>query len=115
MCHELSDEELTRIERLAEAATVGPWIAISDCVELGICNELGTFACIELSNTRAADRDFIASARQDVPMLLREVRILKARLQLLLEGENGAAPEPGTVAVRHQESLSRTSAVAGTT
>jgi len=101
MCHELSEEELARIERLAEAATVGPWIAQSGCVELGICNELGSFACIELSNVSPADQDFIASARQDVPTLLREVRILKARLHSLLEGANGAAPEPGTVAARH--------------
>jgi hypothetical protein len=99
--HELSDEELTRIERIAEAATAGPWIAQAGSVELGVCNELGSFACIELSNASAADQDFIASARQDVPTLLREVRILKARLHSLLEGENRSTPEPGNIAARH--------------
>lgn len=89
---ELSDEDLERIERLAEAATPGPWFsyvigrdpeAVSNCIELGSCNELGSFKSIELSGGAAADQDFIASARQDVPRLLTEVRKLRARLDAL--------------------------------
>lgn len=86
---ELPDEELDRMERLVAAATAGPWISYvagreldgtSSCLELGVCNELGSFRTIELIGATAADQDFMASARQDVPRLLREVRALRARL-----------------------------------
>jgi hypothetical protein len=90
---ELCDEELQRIERLVDAATAGPWIsclvgrdaqAESNCIELGSCNELGSFLCVELLGGSVADQEFVASARQDIPRLLREVRALRARLDSLL-------------------------------
>lgn len=96
--NELTEEELDRIERLLDAATAGPWIsylvgrdADSDvnCIELGSCNELGSFQSIELVGGSAADQDFIASARQDLPRLLTEVRVLRARLDLLLANVGG--------------------------
>lgn len=89
----LDDDELARIAQLAEAATAGPWISYvagrdtdveTSRIELGSCNELGSFDSIELIGGRAADHDFIASARQDVPRLVEEVRILRARLSRLL-------------------------------
>lgn len=92
--HELSDGELERIRRLVEAATAGPWIsyvigrepdAFSTCIELGTCNELGTCDCIELIGGTTADQDFIASARQYLPQLLREVHTLRARVESLRE------------------------------
>jgi hypothetical protein len=91
---DLADDDLERIERLIHAATAGPWIsyvagrdpdATSSYIELGSCNELGTFRSLELVGTSAADQDFIASARQDLPRLLREVRALRARLNASLE------------------------------
>jgi hypothetical protein len=90
---ELCDEELQRIERLVDAATAGPWIscvvgrdaqAESNCIELGSCNELGSFLCVELLGSSVADQEFVASARQDIPRLLREVRTLRASLESLL-------------------------------
>ncbi|MBM0108572.1 hypothetical protein JM946_27885 [Steroidobacter sp. S1-65] len=87
---ELADEDLDRIEARAAAATTGPWFsyvagrdpeADGSFIELGRCNEVGTFESIELVGATAADQDFIASARQDVPMLLRAVRCLRARLR----------------------------------
>jgi hypothetical protein len=90
---ELSDKELQRIERLVDAATAGPWIsyvigrdahAELNCIELGSCNELGSFLYVELLGSSVADQEFIASARQDVPRLLREVGTLRARLDSLL-------------------------------
>lgn len=90
--HELSEEELDRMERRAAAATVGPWLPDSDqaeptanvsVIELGLCNELGTFKSIELVGASAADHDFIVNARQDIPRLLQEVRQLRARLHSL--------------------------------
>jgi hypothetical protein len=91
--HEMSDNELDRIESLVEAATIGPWFSLVvgrdreasvNCIELGSCNELGSFGYIELVGGTVADQDLIASARQDLPRLLREVRALRARLQALL-------------------------------
>jgi hypothetical protein len=95
--HELSEEDLGRIERLVEAASAGPWVsyvvgresdASSNCIELGTCNELGSFKCIELTGGTVADQDFIASARQYLPRLVLEVRNLRAQLQrCALRGE----------------------------
>ena len=92
----LSEAELDRIERLAEAATQGPWFSYvagrdaadgSSWIELGACNELGSFRSMELIGGTAADQDFIASARQDVPRLLLEVRALRACLDSLCDAE----------------------------
>jgi len=85
---ELSDEELSAIERLAAAATAGPWVsyvvgrdryALSNYIEVGSCNELGSFKAIDLTGVSVADQDFIAAARQLLPKLILEVRALKAR------------------------------------
>jgi hypothetical protein len=89
---ELSDEELDRMERRVAAATIGPWLPEDDeaeltanvsIIELGLCNELGTFKSIELIGASAADHEFIVNARQDMPRLLQEVRALRARLHSL--------------------------------
>jgi len=94
----LSEHELDRMERMVEAATSGPWYSYvagrdpeveSSFIELGACNELGTFQCIELKGGTVADQDFIASARQDLPRLLMEVRMLRARLESLHDTELG--------------------------
>jgi hypothetical protein len=95
---ELTDDDLDRIERLSQSATAGPWYsyvvgrdadANSNCIELGWCNELGSFKCMEISGASVADQDFIASARQDVPRLLLEVRMLRARIDALRDAEIG--------------------------
>jgi hypothetical protein len=89
---ELSDNELAHIELLIREASEGPWLSYVagrdgepgfSCIELGSCNELGSFDCIELVGCSAADQDFIASAREYLPRLLREVRALRARLDSL--------------------------------
>lgn len=86
----LTEEELGQIESRIEAATAGPWFSYlggqdlepgSRCIELGVCNELGSFKCIELVNATTADQEFIASARQDLPRLLLEVRAMRACLE----------------------------------
>lgn len=87
---ELSEDDLDRMESRIDAATVGPWLSNNadadltehtGVIELGLCNELGTFKSIELVGANEADQDFIVNARQDMPRLLREVRFLRARLQ----------------------------------
>jgi hypothetical protein len=87
----LTSEELDRIECRVDAATQGPWFsyvvgrdseaAHCNFIELGSCNEVGTFKSIELIGATVADQDFIANARQDLPRLLREVRSLRACLE----------------------------------
>lgn len=85
---ELSDEDLDTIERLVKAATEGPWFsyvigrdaeACSNCIELGSCNELGSFKSVEIVGGTVADQDFIACAREVLPKLLVEVRAWRAR------------------------------------
>jgi hypothetical protein len=83
--HQLSDEELNRIESRVAAATAGPWLYYAldkdtGLIELGTCNEIGVFNSIELSDVSAADQDFIVNARQDLPRLLVEVRTLRELL-----------------------------------
>jgi hypothetical protein len=104
--HELTDDELERIERRSEAATLGPWFsyvagrdseADSNYIELGSCNELGSCSTMELVGATIADQEFIAAAREDVPRLLFEVRMLKARVRALcgaeIDAEHGEADE----------------------
>jgi hypothetical protein len=95
---EFSEQELKRIERLIDAASDGPWYsyavgrdpeAESNYIEIGSCNELGSFKSIEVVGGTIADQDFIASARQDMPRLLLEVRMLRARLESLRDSEIG--------------------------
>jgi hypothetical protein len=103
---EISDEELDRIERLADAASAAPWsssvvgrdrYADCNCIELGLCNELGSFARIELIGGSVADQDFIASARQDVLRLLREVRSLRTRLDSVMARRVPLHPTPNVI------------------
>ena len=77
---ELSDEALRRIERLCDAATPGPWTSFVEGRDHESGSSFSRTAVhdIEMSGASTADQDFIASARQDVPRLLAEVRRLRA-------------------------------------
>ena len=80
--NDLTDSDLTRIEQLCDAATAGPWTAsIEGRDHMAGSNIIQTSGDdIEMSGASNADYDFIASARQDVPRLLREVRALRKQL-----------------------------------
>lgn len=84
----LSDSELDRIQALCNAATCGPWQSFIE----GRDHESGSSFIqtsgndIEMTGAADADYDFIASARQDVPKLLEEVRALRAQLQRSRQG-----------------------------
>jgi hypothetical protein len=75
----LTEAELSRIQRTCEAATPGPWRAFIE----GRDHVSGSSfiqtqgADIELTGATDEDHDFIASARQDVPRLIDEVRTLR--------------------------------------
>lgn len=94
---ELTEEELTIIERRAAAATPGPWRSFAegrdhtsgdDFIRTGGLDD----ACPDLYLRRDSpdrtglvpapieDQDFIAHARQDVPRLVAEVRRLRERI-----------------------------------
>jgi len=86
---DITDEELERIEQLCRAATPAPWKSFiegrdhwggSDFIQASERD-------IELSGASHADQDFIASARQDVPRLVAEVRRLRDALAAMKKDE----------------------------
>lgn len=77
----LSDIELAQMQARCDAATLGPWRARierregfsgSDFIETNAQD-------IELQGAAEADYDFIAHARQDIPVLLAEIDRLRSR------------------------------------
>lgn len=81
----IKDEELENIRMRCESATPGPWKSYiegrdhtsgSSFIMTGSGNNRRND--IELSGVTAADQDFIAHARQDIPLLLAEIARLKA-------------------------------------
>ncbi len=79
----LSDDDIRQIKMRSELATPSPWISYvegreqmsgSDFIKTGGED-------IYLTGATKADQDFIAHARQDIPVLLAEVE----RLRLLLD------------------------------
>lgn len=88
MATPMSEQELDRIEARARAATPGPWVSFvegrdhtSGSSFIKTRSAAGARgADIELSGATAADQDFIANARHDIPVLLDEIRRLRAEL-----------------------------------
>jgi hypothetical protein len=78
----LTEEELRRIGRLSALATGGPWQALVEGRDSwrGPSMVRTAGGNLDIAGATAADLDFIASARQDVPRLLEEVRALRAEL-----------------------------------
>jgi hypothetical protein len=83
----LTDDELDAIQRRVAATQPGPWKSLiegrdhtsgSSFIRTGEGANRGED--IELTGATAGDQDFIASARQDVPSLLEDVRALKELL-----------------------------------
>jgi hypothetical protein len=80
MSEALSDQELAEIERQCELSTPGPWksyVEGRDHVS-GDSFIMTGREDIYLTGATVNDQDFIASARQDVPRLIREIRRLRA-------------------------------------
>lgn len=81
----MTEEELSRIEALANAATPGPW-EVSDSEPLNgciwsvgpICGYDGDALGLRVGDPNA---DFVAAAREDVPKLIAEVRRQRAELE----------------------------------
>ncbi len=83
----LTNEELEAIAKRVAAAQPGPWKSFvegrdhtsgSSFIRTGEGTSRGED--IELIGATVEDQDFIAAARQDVPLLLNEIRMLKSLL-----------------------------------
>jgi hypothetical protein len=75
----LTLEQLREIEARSAAATPGPWRSL---IEGRDCDSGSSFIQtsaddIYLIGATQADQDFIAAARQDVPVLVREILRLR--------------------------------------
>ena len=79
---QITEEELTRILELCEKATPGPWKSYVE----GRDHESGSNFImtagedIELTGATIEDQDFVASAKQDIPRLINEIRRLNDAL-----------------------------------
>ena len=75
----MNDDHLEEIERRSAAATPGPWRSYIE----GRDNTSGDHFIqtagedIYLSGATHSDQDFIAHARQDIPLLIAEIRRLR--------------------------------------
>jgi hypothetical protein len=85
----ITEAELKVIEERTAKAQAGPWKAYiegrdhesgTDFIMTGEGVERGQD--IEMIGATAADFDFIANARQDIPRLVKEIRELKTKLGL---------------------------------
>ena len=86
----LTEEELIKIEERANAAWPAPWKSFvegrdflggSSIISKGVGDDRGDD--IDPLGATPADMDFIASARQDVPRLIIEVKALRSKLREL--------------------------------
>lgn len=80
---QLTKEDIAQIQKRCDAATPGPWKSYvedrdhtsgSSFIMVGEGKTRGED--IELTGATVADQDFIAHARQDIPMLLKEIERL---------------------------------------
>jgi len=74
------EKELIQIEGRANMAQAGPWKAyIEDRDHESGADFIrtGSGENIEMLGATTADYDFIANARQDIPRLIHEIRILR--------------------------------------
>jgi hypothetical protein len=80
MAEILSHELLVVIESRCDRSTPGPWKSYVEGRDhaSGDSFIMTGGADIYLTGASVEDQDFIASARQDVPLLIREIRRLRA-------------------------------------
>ena len=82
----LSDEQLNLMEERCKSATSGPWRSYVEGRDFDsgssviVRGESGQESDLYLLGGTIADQDFIAHARQDVPLLLDEIKRLRAFL-----------------------------------
>lgn len=87
-------KDLIAIQQRCEQATAGPWISYVEGRDFTSgCSFIETSGeDIELSGATLADQDFIASCRQDVPLMIDEIMRLRKMLT-----DNGIDPDNGSI------------------
>ncbi|CAK0768743.1 hypothetical protein WCLP8_4280011 [uncultured Gammaproteobacteria bacterium] len=111
---------LDGIERRCRRATPGPWRIVADdslaCVWLNGASEEDErpIALFDYRNaeTNQADAQFVANARGDVPRLIEELRILRGRVQDLLEANNREVQERLQMQRERNEALHKVNTMA---
>ncbi len=82
----LNEMQIKEIENRYQKASLGPWLSYvegrdhesgSNFIMTGTQQIRGND--IELIGATIADQDFIANARQDIPLLLEEIALLKKK------------------------------------
>jgi hypothetical protein len=75
----MNDDELNAIEQRCRLATSGPWKSWIEGRDMTAADSVITTGAedIYLTGASEADQDFIAAARQDVLLLVDELRRLK--------------------------------------
>jgi len=78
----VKDFLISEIQERCEKATKGPWISYIEGRDFTSgCSFIGTAEDdIELSGATVDDQDFIAHARQDIPLLIEEIKRLRRKL-----------------------------------
>lgn len=79
----LSVDYLLNVARRCAAATLGPWVSYVEGREHTSGSNfimLGDSSNLELLGATIVDQDFIAHARQDIPILLNEINKLRKML-----------------------------------
>lgn len=74
----MSESQLADLERLADAATPGPWHVDEDWTQEVLSRD-GTLI-VKLPHERAREADFIAASRTAIPALLADLREARASL-----------------------------------
>jgi hypothetical protein len=96
----ISDSELHAMQKRADAASKGPWTAFiegpddsfSSFIQVGgIDDEPDMYLSRDVTTDSAADLNFIAAARQDVPRLIAEVKRMRRELDRVKGGNQTAA------------------------
>jgi len=86
MNNQLSDEVLNEIRESCNKATKGPWLSLiegrdhSSGESVIVRGKDGSEVDLYLVGATNADQDFIAHARQDIPLLLDEIKRLRKLL-----------------------------------
>lgn len=78
----MTDDELARLQALADAATAGPWTAATTVDEYG--QRLHTMDVLPLTSfgeIEPHDAAFIAASRDAIPALIAEVRRLRSAMR----------------------------------
>lgn len=91
---ELTEERLQEIEARANAATWGPWEALSDGTVMADSEEgpLGVFVA---DVNKLTDAEFVADARTDIPALIAALREAREEARYFRDRLQGYAGEYG--------------------